>query len=230
MERVERINAAKCALLPQVLDAAGPSVHRLTDKFIQAAEFVEMADARYRKDERAHALGLTRADATRAAADRYNDAALELLTEDVPDAIKAVREEFGDKEIDARKPLALFEQEIRERIATTDISGAEAEAAGRMLTETIEVANQSGIGGLCDRLDQQVAELAELRRRRPEHNDPVRLVVGLIVIGIGAIIIGVCWAVTLGGCRSNTVLGVAYLVFLLGITIIVSSAEEREPR
>lgn len=124
--------------------------------------------------------------------------------------------------VDAREALTLFEQEIRDQIAAADFTGAQAKTAGRMLTETIAVANESGISGLCDRMHKQVNEFAALRRRRPEHNDPVTLVVGLVLIGLGAATVAACIALS-GGRLAPTVPGAGgYAHAQLGRTRSVS--------
>jgi hypothetical protein len=222
--QVERIRAARMAATAPVLDAAGPAAHRLTDGLLRAAESSATADLRYRRAERLEALGLdrTRTQAVRRSADRHNQVAIELLEQAAP-TIEEIRREFGDRRIDATTALGVFAEEAREQIADADLSGEEAALGERLLAETLETANESGIAGVCDRLERDVSRLTELRRERPEHNNPIAFVVGGIAAGLGAVILGICWAVSgPGGCTNPTVLQISGGLIAFGLLIIVT--------
>ena len=225
-QRLEPIRSATTRFLIRVQQDVGPVAYQLVDKSMGAMEFQLMADYRYRAAERVEALGLERerARAARRTADRYNDVCLDLLTDGFPAAIEEVRQEFGGQTIDIRESLAIFEQEGREQIAGMDLKGEHAAMAGRTLTETVALANGSGINGLCDYLQDHASQLAELRRRRPEHNDPTAVIIGGILCGIGAIILAICWAVSgPGGCTNPFVIGLAIGFFGAGALVLLSA-------
>jgi hypothetical protein len=222
---MERIYSARTAVLPAAEELAGATTRRLTDSLFQAAERATVADFRYRKAERESALGLDMEAAqwTRRTADRHNAACLELLTNVVPSAIDEVRHEFGDMRIDAKQALTAFAEEARYQVAETDFTHEEAVMAERLLSETIAAGEEGGIGGLCDQLDRRVADFVELRRERPEHNNPVAFVVGGIIAGIGATILAICWAVSQpGGCTNSDVTFVSGVLISFGLFIIVA--------
>jgi hypothetical protein len=225
-QRMEPVHNANARCLARVQEDAGPVAHRLADRFFQAIDFQLMADYRYREAERVEALGLEneRAQAARRAANRYNTACLEVLTDDTPSAIEEVRQRFGSENIDFPDWLAIFEQEGREQIADIDLKGEHAAIAGQTLSETIAVAYESGINGLCDRLQDQVSQLAELRRRRPEHNEPGTFVLGASLMGLAAIIQGICWAASGPGPCSNATANAFSVIFgVSGAFIILAS-------
>jgi hypothetical protein len=226
-QRMEPVRAANARLLVRVQEEVGPVAHRLTDQFFQAIDFQLMADYRYREAERVETLGLEneRAQAARRAADRYNTTSLDVLTEDFPSAIDEVRQQFGDQDIDVRfrDSLASFEQEGREQLADMDLTAEQAAVAGNTLSETTAAANEFGINGLCDRLQDQASQFAELRRRRPEHNDPAATITGAILCGIGATILAICWAASgPGPCTDPVAIGLAIFFFAAGGMILLA--------
>jgi hypothetical protein len=91
-QRMEPLRSASATALARVQEEVEPAAHRLADRFFQAIDFQLMADFRYREAERVETLGLEngRAQAARRAADRYNAACLDVLTEDIPSAIEGV--------------------------------------------------------------------------------------------------------------------------------------------
>jgi len=223
---MERIHSTKAAVLPAAEEVAGVAARRMTDQLLQSVERSVVADFRYREAERVVALGLDegRAQSSRHAADRHNAACLDLLTDQVPTAIEDVRREFGDLEIDARQALSMFAEEVRYQVSEADFTGEQAAKAERVLDETIATAEASGIRGLCDRLDEHVDDFIELRRERPHHNNPVAFVVGGILAGIGAIMLGICWAVSgPGGCTNGDVLFWSGAFISSGLFIILAS-------
>jgi hypothetical protein len=222
-QRMEPIRSANARLLARVQEDVGPAAHQLTDQFFRVIDFQLMADYRYREAESVEALGLEseRAQTARRAADRYNNACLEVLADDITPAIEAVRQEFGDQTLDLRERLEMFEQEGREQIADLDLTGEQAAIAGRTLSKTVAVANGSGINGLCDQLQDQAAQFTALRRRRPKHNDPTHVLVGAILCGIGATIIAICMAASgPGPCTNPTAILLATFFFVSGGLIL----------
>jgi hypothetical protein len=224
-QRMESLRSASATALARIQEDVGPVAHRLADRFFQAIDFQLMADFRYREAERVEALGLEneRAQVARRTADRYNTACLDVLTEDIPSAIEEVRRQFGGQTTDLRDTLAIFEQEGRGQIADMDLKGEHAAAAARTLSETIAVANASGINGLCDQLRDQASKFAELRRRRPEHNDPTALVVGGTFVGVGGAILAICMAASAPKpCTNSVALGLSGALIALGGFILLS--------
>jgi hypothetical protein len=218
-ERMAPVRNARTTALAQIQSDVGPVAHRLADQFLQAIDFQLVADFRYREAERIEALGLEieSTPAARRSAERYNTACLDLLVEEVPAAIEEVRRQFGDQIVDFGSSLGVMEQEGLEQILDMDLKGEHAATAGRTLREIVAVANESGVVGLCDNLQNQASQLVELRRRRPEHNDPVIVIVGAIICGLAATILAICWATGgPGGCRNPTVLFLVALMFTLG--------------
>jgi hypothetical protein len=223
--RMEPMRNARATALARIQEAAGPTAHRLADRFYQAIDFQLMADFRYREAERVEALGLEneRAQAARRVADRYNAACLELLTEEIPTAIQDVKQQFGDRRIDFRGSLAILESEGREQLADMDLRGDHAALAAKTMRDTVAVANNSGINGLCEGLENQARQFIELRRRRPEHNDPVSIIAGAILCGIAATMLGICWAANpTVGCRDATVLGIVTGLCFFGAFVLLA--------
>jgi hypothetical protein len=223
--RMEPMRNARTTALARIQEAAGPAAHQLADRMYQAIDFQLTADLRYREAERAEAIGLNdgRAQAARRVADRYNAACIELLTEEVPSALREVRDQFGDQRVDFRESLAVLEAEGLEQLASMDLKGDHAAAAAKTIRETVAVANDSGISGLCERLQNQTLEFAELRRERPLHNDPVTVIVGALMCGIAATMLGVCWALTpTTGCRDATVLGIVFALCVFGGFVLLT--------
>jgi hypothetical protein len=224
-QRMEPIRGANARLLSKVQEDVGPAAHQLAERFLLGIEFQLMADYRYREAEGVEALGLedARARVARRAADRYNGACLDVLADDIAPAVEEVRRQFGGRAVDFRDLMSMFEQEGREQLADLDLTGAQAAIAGRSLSETIAVANDSGINGLCDRLQDQASQFAEMRRRRPEHNDPTHVIVGAILLGIGATIIAICMAASgPGPCTNPVAIGLAIFFFASGGLILLA--------
>jgi hypothetical protein len=221
---MERLRNASATALARVQEDVGPTAHRLADRFFQAVDLQLTSDFRYREAERVEALQLEspRAQAARRTADRYNDACLEVLTEEMPSAIQQVRDQFGGRSLDIRDSLAIMEQEGREQLADMDLKGEDAAEAGRILSETVAFANENGIDGLCDRLADQASQFATLRRRRPEHNSLAVTITGAMFCGVAATILAICWASTPGGCRNPTVLGIVTVLFAIGAFILLT--------
>jgi len=223
-QRMAPIRSANARFLTRVQEDVGPVAHGVADRFLRAIDLQLMADYRYREAESVEALGLEseRAQTARRAADRYNDACLEVLMDDIAPAIEEVRQQFGGRTIDIRDSMAMFEQEGREQIADLDLTSAQAVVASRTLSETIAIANDSGINGLCDQLQGQASQFAALRRRRPEHNDPTHIITGAILLGIGATIIAICMAASGPGlCTNATALLLAAFFFAAGGLILL---------
>ena len=95
--------------------------------------------------------------------------------------------------------------------------------AERLLGETVAATEEGGIRGLCDQLDGRVAKFIELRRERPEHNNPIAFVVGGIIAGIGATILAICWAVSQPqGCTNGDVQFWSGALISTGLFIIIA--------
>lgn len=198
----EAIECGNSVLLPAVEEVAGPIVKGLAGRAVQSFEYALVADLRYREAERAEALGFAN-DRARAAADRQNETCLELLNADVPEAIAQVRQEFRGRALDIRRELALFEAEARDQIIDTDFSKRDADTAARIVTQTVATASESGIEGLCDLLQEHTTQLADLRRERPEHNNPINAAIGAFCIVAGVATIAVCALANFpNGCRN----------------------------
>jgi hypothetical protein len=231
---MERIRNARGTFLMAARDAGGSTTGRLADGLTQALERLVQADLHYREAERLEALGLGddgRAPAARARADRHNDACLELLTTRVPDAIENIRRELGDAEVDFERSLELFEAEMIDEIVSTDLSRRQAEIGARGIRETVALAREFGVAGICDRLQRDVRRLVEFRRERPEHNNPVTTIIGLSLWGLAATIYAACWAASgPGPCTDPTVIHVVVsLVGFGGLIILAGLGSEEQP-
>jgi hypothetical protein len=226
-QHMASMRSARTTALARVQEDVGPDAHRLLDRFSQVFDFQFMADFRYREAERLEAVGLDdgRAQAARRAGDRYNSACLDMLGSEVPAAIETVRQQLGGVAVDFHDSLVMLEQEGLEQVADMDfLKGEHAVEAARTLRETVAVANESGMDGLCNHLQDQASKLAELRRRRPEHNDPVAVVLGAVLCGIAATILGICWASSgPRGCTNTTALTLVGVLFALGAFVLATS-------
>jgi hypothetical protein len=190
---IASFDATTSGRLPRVHELAGPRGQQLATSLFDALPLVVIADMRFREAERLEGLGLdrSRAAAAREGARRYNTASLEVLTQQVLPAIEEIRTEFGEATIDPR-PLRVFDMEAREQLAKSDLNGRRAAIARRLLSDAVTAGTDSGIGGLCDRLQHDGGQLIELCREREEHNNPIGLVVGGLVALAGIVIIGIC--------------------------------------
>jgi hypothetical protein len=231
--QMERIRNARGTLVSVARDAGGPAVRRLADELTQALERSTQADLYYRKAERLEVLRLAddgQARLARARADRHNDACLELLTTRVPEAIENIRRELGDKEVDFGRSLELFEAEMIDEILSTDLSRRQASIGVRGVRETVAVARESGVAGICDNLQRDIRRLAELRRERPEHNSPVTTVIGLALWGLAATIYAACWAASgPGPCTDPTVINIVVGLIGFGGLIILAGLGSGDP-
>jgi hypothetical protein len=231
-ELVRDMNTARAAL-PTILEAAGPSGHRLTSGVFDATQHAVAADLHFREAERVEALGLdpSRAATPRTRARFRNQACLDSIDSEVMPAIDNVRREFGDqREIDATQAFDFFEVESRELLAQMDLNRSRATTAGRVLAETRATANEAGIAGLCDLIEGHMSRLADLRREREEHNGPIAVAIGGALAATGFLIYGICSALSGGRpCTNSTVTNIAEAFWTAGgILILIGLGSGRD--
>jgi hypothetical protein len=224
-------NATTSGLLPRVHETAGPKGQQLATSLFDAVPLIVIADMRFREAERIEVLGLdrSRAAAAREGAKRYNAAGLEVLTQRVLPALEEVRTEFGESGTDPR-PFSVFDMEAREQLAKTDMNRRRTAIARRLLSDTVTAGTDSGVGGLCDRLQHECGRLIELCRERDEHNGPVGAIVGGVVALVGGVIIGVCSILSAPeACSDPQALLWGGMFIAVGVLIIAVSNSSSEP-
>jgi hypothetical protein len=199
-------------------------VHELADVCAQASEFVVLSDYRCREAERIEVFEPNgqASKIAREAADRKNAACLELLSEPAHSAINGVQTRFQGMRIDAEPQLAIFHEELRDKLITTDLKAEHVKKIIEIEEQTFSIARESGVDGLCEKLQRDVDEFTVLRTRRPWQNDPVSTVTGGIFVGIGSLVLGICSAVTGAYCRDATVRDIGWGIIGWGIFVAVS--------
>jgi hypothetical protein len=227
-EFIREMYSLKAGGLPTVLEATGPTGHRLASAALRACELVVVTDLRYRRAERIEALGLepSRATVVRGLAEFHASACLEVLSSELLPAIAAVREEYGSTAFgESRQGFDFFEAESREALCELDdLTRRRAIAASRVLTEARAAADRAGPGGLCDLLEKHCASLTEIMEERAEHNNPVVAAVGGIVAGIGFLALGLCSAFNQGrGCNDPAAQAMGGFFVAWGLGVILAS-------
>jgi hypothetical protein len=195
----------------------GEPLGNLSDAVFRSTALCIQADFHYREAERLEQMGLVdeRSSIARGIADRYNTTAINGLTEGLPLALAHVRSEFSNARADSRSALQMYEDSALREIASADFKGQHAGMAARIVRAGVEVGNTRGITGACDEIDAHAIRFADIRRERPNQNDPIVAVFAAIANLVGTIGIIVCLASR--SCSATTLTTFFDLWFMGGL-------------
>jgi hypothetical protein len=212
-----RFRSARCDAEHRLRDVGGPEVTRFFTSSADMAELILQSDFHFREAERRRLLGVDPATADDAflRGRRYNDLVLEILSDELPAAIDQLREHlvgFGDVDYEAN--LVLMDATVRDQLASTDnMTVNDARGAEALLMTTLEAARR-GPNGLCDHALEKMQQLAELRRGRERHNDPVSAVLATLCLIAAAALMFICAARR--ACGSPLLILIIATLFVFG--------------
>ena len=202
-------------------ELSGERVGKLMTTWGDMTHNVLLSDEYYRRAERLRLLGEDGAEDAMRRGRRHNQAALDLLRDEMPPRVQELRQSLNEQgQGDLGPFVEIFRSTARDQIADTDISLHDAEEATRGLEDVIEAA-QRGVDTVCDRLLQTNGDLITLREEREQHNS---LVQGLIILGAALLIAFAMFSCAPPGgptCSSPGVLGLVLLVCVAALLLLI---------
>lgn len=199
-------------------EASGSRVlPRLSREVVDLGTLLILSDRAFRSAERREALGLCgpEAEVARERGMKYNRIAIATLSTKLPALTRELHAELKH----AKTPdLALLHETLQDQLLNLDIKGKSAAFVNKKLSHCFERAKKAGVKGTCEFLDEQLAELKELRIRRPKHNDAVSAAVGLAAAAIGVIQMISCSQA--GTCGTPGNVAIAIIIFAFAAAFI----------